>query len=133
MTMTEKLIGQAERCNVVELMRGEAADFRRLGKEHDYAWTVDLGDVPAIFQDITHYVRLDGVVCVEEIFDRLADFIDLPTCRNVSGYQDVFECSECRCKVELITEVCNEYGEPFSVSFTPSFCPECGAAVMDNE
>lgn len=54
-----------ERREVAGLMRGEAADFRRLGEEHSYAWTVNLGDVPAIFQDITHYVGLDGVVRVE--------------------------------------------------------------------
>lgn len=61
---------------------------------------------------------------------RLADLID-PTCRNVSGYKDTFECSECRCKVELITEVCNEHGEPFHVPLMPSYCPNCGAEVRD--
>ena len=67
-----------ERREVAGLMRGEAADFRRLGEEHDYAWTVDLGDVPAIFQDITHYVGLDGVVRADALFDRLADLIEPP-------------------------------------------------------
>lgn len=45
-------------------MRDEAAGLRRLEEEHSAAWTwtVDLGDVPAIFQDITHYIGLDGVV-----------------------------------------------------------------------
>lgn len=60
---------------------------------------------------------------------RIADLID-PTCRNVSGYKDTFECSKCRCKVELITEVCNEYGEPFHVPLMPSYCPNCGARVV---
>ena len=54
-----------------------------------------------------------------------------PTCRNVSGCQDVFECSECRCRVELITEVCNEYGDPFHVPLMPSWCPNCGAKVTE--
>ena len=65
----------------------------------------------------------------EELHERLADLIDRPTCRNVSGCQDVFECSECRCRVELITDVCNDYGEPFDVPLMPSFCPNCGAEV----
>ena len=75
----------------------------------------------------------EGDIDVRLILNHLADLIDRPTCRNVSGYQDVFECSECRCKVELITEVSNEYGEPFSMSLMPSFCPDCGALVMDDE
>lgn len=122
-----------ERREVAELMRGEAAGFRKLGEEYDGAWTVDLGDVPAIFQDITHYAGLDGVVRADAIFDRLADLIELPTCRNVSVDKDVFECSECRCKAEMIVDVCNEYGDTFSMSTMPSFCPECGSVVMDNE
>lgn len=59
----------------------------------------------------------------------LADLID-PTCRNVSGYKDTFECGKCRCKVELITEVCNEHGEPFHVPLMPSYCPNCRARVV---
>lgn len=120
-----------ERRNIAELMRGEAADFRRLGEKYGDVWTVDLGDVPAIFQDITHYAGLDGVVRSDAIFDRLADLIDRPTCRNVSEDQDVFECSECRCKAEMIVNVCNEYGDTFSISPMPSFCPECGSKVVD--
>lgn len=61
----------------------------------------------------------------------LAGLIDRPTCRNVSEHQDVFTCSECRCKVEIIGEECNEYGECFCVPFMPSFCPNCGAEVVD--
>lgn len=65
------------------------------------------------------------------VLDELADLIDRPTCRNVSGFKDTFECSECRCKVELIAEVCNEYGEPFGVPLMPSWCPNCGAEVVE--
>lgn len=61
----------------------------------------------------------------------LADLIDRPTCKNAKLYKDVFECSECHCSLELITEVCNEYGEPFSVPFMPRYCPSCGAEVVE--
>ena len=47
----------------------------------------------------------------------------------MSGYQDAFECSECRCKVDIVGEECNEYGEVFSTPFMPRFCPNCGAEV----
>ena len=66
----------------------------------------------------------------QDLLRELADLIDRPTCGNVSGCQDVFECSECRCRAELVTEVCNEYGEPFHVPLMPSFCPNCGAEVV---
>lgn len=56
--------------------------------------------------------------------------IGRPTCKNADSHYDVFECSLCHCKVELITEVCNEYGEPFDVPFIPSYCPNCGAEVV---
>ena len=46
-----------------------------------------------------------------DVFHRLADLIDRPTCRNVSEHQDVFTCSDCRCKVEIIGVECNEKGQ----------------------
>lgn len=67
----------------------------------------------------------------EDDVKRLADLIDRPTCKNAKLYKDVFECSECHCSLELITEVCNEYGEPFSVPFMPRYCPACGAEVVE--
>lgn len=69
-----------------------------------------------------------GLECA--VIGYLADLTDRPTCRNVSGHQDVFECSECRCRVELITEACNEYGETFNVPLMPSWCPNCGESVV---
>lgn len=115
-----------ERRKVARLMRGDAACFRRLREEVGGAWTVDLGDVPAIFQDITHYVGLDGVVRADALFDRLADLVD-PTCHVVSTIsQDwsdgstVYE-HEFSCGHTLETSM----PEP------PAFCDECGARVVD--
>lgn len=69
----------------------------------------------------------DGV----KIGKTVADLIDRSTCGNVSGYKDVFVCSECRCKVEAVGEECNEYGEVFSTPLMPRFCPNCGAEVVE--
>lgn len=44
-----------------------------------------------------------------------------------------FECSECRCRAELVTEARNEHGDPFHVPLMPSFCPNCGAMVTEKE
>ena len=72
-----------------------------------------------------------AVVGEGEIFHLLADLIDRPTCKNASGCDDVFECSECRCKVEATSECGNEYGEIFHVPYMPSYCPSCGAVVVE--
>lgn len=65
------------------------------------------------------------------IVERLADLIDRPTCRNVSGHQDVFECSECKFRAEVVCEEGNEYGDIFSTPFMPHFCPNCDAEVVE--
>ena len=65
--------------------------------------------------------------------ESLADLVDWPTCRNVSGCQDKFECSECRCKVEIVGENGNEYGDVFSTPLMPHYCPHCGAEVVDDD
>lgn len=69
----------------------------------------------------------------EELHERLADLIDRPTCRNVSGYQDTFKCSGCGYKTGLIAEVCNEHGESFHMPLMLSRCPNCGAAVTEED
>ena len=61
----------------------------------------------------------------------LADLIDRPTCENINEHYDVFECSECHCKVEIIGAECNEYGECFCAPFMPSFCQNCGKEVVE--
>lgn len=55
------------------------------------------------------------------------------TCKNASGYDDVFKCSECCCEVEIIGECGNEYGELFHVPYMPAYCPNCGAKVVMDE
>ena len=61
----------------------------------------------------------------------LVNLIDSSTCHNVSGHEDVFMCSECGARLELIAEEGNEYGDLFHVPFLPSYCPSCGAEVVD--
>lgn len=103
-----------------------------------------LADSPYSSDDVRSDVRIEDVCyelglergfhddCVDpESVKHLADLIDRPTCKNAKLYKDVFECSECHCSLELITEVCNEYDEPFSVPFMPTFCPGCGAEVIE--
>lgn len=116
-----------ERREVAGLMRGEAADFRRLSEEHGDAWTVDLGDVPAIFQDIAHYAGLDGVVRADAIFDRLADLIEPQerTCHvvdEVDMFGDRTDVHDC-CGDTHIRDMFTGRTYPY--------CPNCGARVVN--
>lgn len=114
------MINDSERREVAARLRGF--------KEHR-------DEAPLIFTEQVHNAMvlraIRAVIGKGDIFQRLADLIDRPTCRNVSEHQDVFTCSECRCKVEIIGEECNEYGECFCAPFMPSFCPNCGAEVVE--
>lgn len=93
---------------------------------------VGIDDADRIDDEGKHFTVAANRREAERTLEKLADLIDRPTCRNVSGDQDVFECSECGCKAEMIIDVCNEYGDTFSMSIMPSFCPECGSEVMDD-
>ena len=64
------------------------------------------------------------------LFDYLAKLIDRPTCENINEHYDVFECSECHCKVEVMGECRSEYGGIFHAPFLPSYCPSCGAEAV---
>ena len=109
-----------ERREVAERLRDEAGGFRRLEKEWGHEPTIDLGDVPAVFQDVAHFAGLDGVVRNDELFDRMADLID-PTCdvvdveKEPGGYQGTGLCSKC--------------GELLLPAFV--FCPQCGSRVTN--
>lgn len=63
---------------------------------------------------------------------QLADLIEPEerTCKNVSGYQDVFECSECHLNVEITSECGNGHGKTFHVPYVPAYCPCCRAKVV---
>ncbi len=73
----------------------------------------------------------DAIQCVRgyDVFNRLADLIDRPTCHDLvshGGMQSVgsvqwFECSECHCKVQTD-----------KIGMALHFCPHCGAEVVAN-
>lgn len=118
-----------ERREVAKAIR-DMVSVRSYGTPGAVGSFVDIDDLLTELLDRRVYDSQKAIDSVEAL--DIADLIDRPTCRNVSGYKDVFECSKCRCKVELITEVCNEHGEPFHVPLMPSFCPNCGSEVVDD-
>ena len=78
-----------------------------------------------LFERVLKCVRFDG----GNVFDRLADLIDRPTCRNVydecemGACENGFECSECGNRVE-------DY-EGYRITGTFNYCPKCGREVVD--
>lgn len=77
---------------------------------------------------LSHFPSYFSAQTVVALF---ADLIDRPTCRNTSGYRDVFLCSECGVKLELIAGAGNGHGGVFHVPFQPIYCPSCGAEVIE--
>lgn len=68
---------------------------------------------------------LDCIDCSDDVFPRLADLIDRPTCRNLSPKPaDVLLCSECGEHVDIAyVESCDDYHA--------KYCPHCGAEVVE--
>lgn len=56
-----------------------AVEFSREAKAWNAAFpneVCDLGEVPALMQDLCHFAGLDGKVLCSDIFQRFADLID---------------------------------------------------------
>jgi predicted RNA-binding Zn-ribbon protein involved in translation (DUF1610 family) len=82
-----------------------------------------LGIHPDIVVGTSKYDYLEHNV--KKLFDRIADLIDRETCRNVSGDQNRFECSECGFEMPIWD------GDGGWMAFY--FCPNCGAEVVSDE
>lgn len=78
----------------------------------------------AMIQDLCVFVGLGRSALCSEVFQRLADLIDRPTCKNIADPYDgsFFECSKCGERWELAC------GSPADNNL--NFCPRCGAEVV---
>ncbi len=122
------MITDEERRQIACRLHEEAENWRDFAKDDTL---FDMCDATFVESVLSAFQLNDMDMHVCEAFDKLADFIDRPKCRNVSGYKDIFECSECRCKVEIVGEEGNDYGDVFSTPFMPRYCPSCGAGVVE--
>ena len=66
-----------------------------------------------------------------DLLHQVADLIDRPTCKNESGYKNIFLCSERGARLEITAEEGNEYGDIFNTPLRPRFCSACGAEVVE--
>ena len=128
-----------ERREVARRLRDEADGFRRHEKEWGQELTIDLGDVPAIFQDVTCFAGLDGTVRDCVLLDRLADLID-PKCSmdaidtgEIADYDCCEHIMHCKsCDAEFGYVLYSEDGD-VDMDDKPKFCPECGARVVSDD
>lgn len=110
------------------------------------------GDALEIMQDIFEFVGLRGKVLCCDMFQRFADLIDRPTCKNVGGEEHAFMCSECGAyttefshffapkeeQERLKSELCEVMGLDreetrfLSIhSSVPKHCPWCGKEMSE--
>ena len=112
-----------ERREVAERLRKEANGYRR-NRAHGVRTEIDLGDVPGVFQDMTHFCWLHGTVRCEDMLDRLADLID-PTCH----IEDDDWASQ-QCMGPMLS--CDRCGNAFpEISGPYQYCPCCGSRVVE--
>ena len=122
-----------ERREVAERMRDEADVSRRLENELGQL-TIDLGEVTAVFQDVAHFVGLDGTVRTCVLLDRIADLID------PAGDDTTFTLDEQSKDGEEAYPTrwwkCAMCGEETIMMYdegAPVACPYCGAMVVSSD
>lgn len=107
--------------------RHEVAQTLRVLDESIDEW----GESRPLEHDAMVLRAIRAVVGNGDIFQRLADFIDLPTCRNIydededGACANGFQCSDCG----HVVEDC----EGYRVRGTWNYCPQCGAEVLDED
>lgn len=114
-----------ERRGIAEFLRDEADYWRDYHKDDD---TLCMSDSD-FTESILEAFGFDGeAVPVYEVFDKLADLVDRPTCylelTDVETHGNakvrIYECSECGRTCE---EIYGKYGR----------CPHCGAEAVDGD
>lgn len=113
-----QMISDEERREFAVKLASEAQSWRNTFPDG----VCDLGDVSAVMQDLCAFVGLRGEVMCSEIFQRFADLVDRPTCRNLSDDEDLFECSECGQRMPTF-DGCSDW-------IPVSYCPVCGREVV---
>lgn len=115
------MISNDERREIAARLMREACAWRETFPESE----CDFNDAAAMMQDLCVFVGLERNALCSEIFKRLADLIDPPTCKNLATH--------------LVDElVCSSCGERVDIAYLDSdddyrvrYCPGCGAKVVE--
>ena len=112
------MISDEERIAAAEALRERAK--RPLGKSMQLMFSETLG----LYRTNIGWAKpTKATETWANIVNYLADLIDRGTCRNVSGDQDKFECSECGFEMPIWD------GDGGWMAFY--FCPHCGRKVVE--
>ena len=114
------MIDDSERREIAARLAREAQAWRETFPDY----VLKPVDVSEVMQDIFEFVGLHGKVLCSDLFQRFADLIDPPTCKNLATKPaDELLCSEC--------------GEHVDIAYMDSaddycacYCPTCGAEVL---
>lgn len=130
-----------ERREVAKIMRNEAQLWHKLLP----GTYINLGETSALLQDIMHFVGINGRAEPETIYNRLADLIDRPTCKNNSEFgshtvtvpdaanDECFDFVCSRCGIHLMGDEMDNsplLDDRFR-SYALRYCPNCGAEVQE--
>lgn len=109
-----------------EERRRVASHLRELSETDSLIYELKPSD---LFYSSMLLMSIRAIVGKGDIFERLAELVDRPTCRNIyaetekGGCENGFKCSECGNTVE-------DY-EGFRISGEFNYCPNCGAEVVE--
>ena len=118
------MINDSERREIAARLAREAQAWRETFPDSE----CDFSDAAAMMQDLCVFVGLGRNALCSEVFQRLADLIDRPTCHMTKkGSEFVlagwWECSECG----HVYPPCNDEIAVWALQK----CPRCGAEVVE--
>lgn len=109
------MISSEERREVAERLMERERGWRKMGTHLNV-----VPDMPATqFEDVAALLGFSGWVLDADVFARLVELIDRPTCRKLipDEMESLVFCSNCGAEI-------GEYG-------VPNYCHNCGAEVVE--
>lgn len=116
------MISNEERREVAERLMERERGWRKMGTHLNV-----MPDMPATqFEDVAALLGFSGLVLDADVFARLAELIDRPTCKLIENNQHRYlPCSRCGAFIRW-DAVTNNTGV-----VQTSYCPNCGAEVVE--
>lgn len=115
------MIDDSERREVAARLAREAQTWRETFPDSE----CDFSDAAAMMQDLCVFIGLERNALCSEVFQRLADLIEPPTCKNLATHLvDELVCSACGERVDIAYIDKDD-------DYCVRYCPGCGAKVVE--